>query len=91
MGLDNERVVELDANHHSICKFAPGSRNYRRVIARFEAIRSTIMEGQSVIEADTIADTLHAGQIGGPEEDSEETENLLARLEELAPPQADMH
>jgi hypothetical protein len=91
MGLDNERVVELDANHHSICKFAPDSRNYGRVIARFEAIRSKMMEEESVIEANTIADTSRAGQIRGPEEDSEETQNMLAMLKDLAPPQADMH
>ena len=38
MGQKNERIVELDANHHSICKFLKSDPNYSRVLARFEAI-----------------------------------------------------
>jgi len=84
LGIENERVVELDANHHSICKFAPGTRNYDRVLARFEAVRFGMMEGNTVLCVGTEAEASRSAQNRESEEDLKQFEDLRARLKTIA-------
>jgi hypothetical protein len=53
MNLENERVIRLDENHISICKFkSPESTSYKAVIRAFEIIMESI-PGKSDLEGDS--------------------------------------